>query len=142
MSQSKKTGDLYEDTNADVSRNGSLISYSQLFYMGQRLLWSTFDHSRVKDKNQTSSSTKSEIKNWLQKRNLPFLEDLRKLELYQLICLHKTPQPAYVVVHTKAAEYWGLKLFASRQYVARISLWGGSRLRVQARACLITLLCH
>ena len=60
-------------------------------------------HSRIKEKALTSSSTKAVMIEWLQKRGLPFSNDLKRPELYQLVRLHKPPVPTYVI-DEKAAE--------------------------------------
>ncbi|HYT45209.1 MAG TPA: transposase [Methylomirabilota bacterium] len=54
-------------------------------------------HSRVLDKAPTSSSTKAVIKEWLEKHNVAYDPDCRKVELLDLVKQKKPRIPKYAV---------------------------------------------
>lgn len=102
--ESKKNGDYHEEMNSAVFENWFFNSLLPAIPPGSTIIMDNAPyHSRVKDKAPTSSSLKEEIKTWLKMRNIPFSDDLRRPELYQLVRLHKPPLPTYVI-DSKASE--------------------------------------
>lgn len=58
-------------------------------------------HSRIVEKSASSSTTKGNIAEWLQKEGI--ISDLRKREHYEIVKLHKLPQPK-CDIDVRAAE--------------------------------------
>uniref|UniRef100_A0A6P7H399 Uncharacterized protein LOC114345581 n=1 Tax=Diabrotica virgifera virgifera TaxID=50390 RepID=A0A6P7H399_DIAVI len=54
-------------------------------------------HNVQAEKCLTMSSTKSVMKDWLRKRNLPFSEDMLKVDLYSIVQSHKPRFKAYEI---------------------------------------------
>lgn len=102
--ESKKTCDYHEEMNSEVFEawffevlipaipRGSVIVMDNAPY-----------HSRIKDKAPNSSTTKGEMVKWLQEKGIIFNADLRKWEIYEIVKLHKPPQPKYDI-DARAAE--------------------------------------
>lgn len=102
--QSKKTGDYHEEMDHKVFENWFFNTLIPSIPPASTIVMdNTPYHSRKKDKDPTSSSTKAMMIKWLQEKNFPFPTDLRKSELYQLVKLHKPPIPTYEI-DSKATE--------------------------------------
>lgn len=113
--QSKKTGDYHEDMNAAVFEKWFFDHLLPVIPPGSTVVMDNAPyHSRVKNRAPTSSSTKADIISWLQARGVPFSEDLRKPELYELVRLHKPPLPTYVI--DEGAAEMGFKVIRLPPY--------------------------
>lgn len=102
--QSKKTGDYHEDMNSSVFEKWFFSTLLPVLPRGATIVMDNAPyHSRIKEKAPTSSSTKGAMREWLQKRGIPFSTDLKRPELYQLVRFNKPPVPIYEI-DEKAAE--------------------------------------
>lgn len=102
--ESKKTGDYHEDMNSTVFEKWFFNTLIPVLPRGSTIVMDNAPyHSRIKEKSPTSSSTKSVMIEWLQKRGIPVSNDLKRPELYELVRLHKPPAPTYEI-DEKAAK--------------------------------------
>jgi transposase len=96
--ESKKTGDYHEDMDGTVFEKWFFGTLIPVLPRGATIVMDNAPyHSRVKDKAPTSSSTKAVMIEWLKKRGIPFPNDLKRPELYELVRLHKPPLPTYEI---------------------------------------------
>lgn len=95
---SKKTGDYHDNVN-----NNTYVKW-----LNERLLPNlpprsvvVIDnasyHNKQIDKCPTSNNTKADMQQWLSDKNIPFTPQMLKVELYELIKLHKPTNIRYVI---------------------------------------------
>ncbi|XP_054277709.1 uncharacterized protein LOC128996416 [Macrosteles quadrilineatus] len=96
--QSKKTNDYHEEMNAEIFEGWFFNVLIPAIPPGSTVIMDNAPyHSRVKDKAPTSCSRKSDMIDWLTKKNIPFPIDARKPELYNLIKIHKPNMKTYEI---------------------------------------------
>lgn len=94
--ESKKTCDYHEEMNGEVFESWFFNVLVPAIPPGSVIVMDNAPyHSIIKDKAPTSSSTKAEMIQWLQEKGIVSSADLRKWELYEIVKLHKPPQPKY-----------------------------------------------
>lgn len=102
--ESKKTVDFHEEMNHEIFEGWFFEVLLKSISAGSTIVMDNAPyHSRVYNPAPTTSSKKVEYTEWLLNRGIPFSQDMRKPELYDLIKLHK-PQLTSYVIDVKAAE--------------------------------------
>lgn len=71
-------------------------------------------HSVIKDKAPTKATKKSDIVSWLEKRKIPFVSNLTRAELLELVSQHKPQFPVYLV--DEMAKNYGHKVLRLPPY--------------------------
>lgn len=139
--ESKKTRDYHEDMDGDVFESWFFGKLLPVIPEGSTIIMDNASyHSRTQDKAPSSSSTKAVMVNWLKEKRVPFPDDQRKPELYQLVRLHKPPTPTYMI--DKKASEMGFKVIRLPPCHCRIEMvWASLKKFVKSRNNIQTLRC-
>ncbi|RZF32437.1 hypothetical protein LSTR_LSTR001901 [Laodelphax striatellus] len=95
---SKKTGDYHDNVNSDIYvrwLNEKLLP--NLPPRSVVVIDNASYHNKQIDKCPTSNSTKADMQQWLNDRNIQFTVDMLKVQLYDLIKLHKPASIRYLI---------------------------------------------
>ncbi|XP_054266927.1 uncharacterized protein LOC128989093 [Macrosteles quadrilineatus] len=95
---SKKTGDYHDNVNSDTYvkwLNEKLLP--NLPPRSVVIIDNASYHNKQIDKCPTSNSTKADMQQWLNGKNIQFTDDMLKVQLYELIKLHKPANIRYLI---------------------------------------------
>lgn len=95
---SKKTGDYHDNVN-----NATYVKWisekliPNLPPKSVVVIDNASYHNKQIDKCPTSNSTKADMQQWLSQKNIPFTPMMLKVELYEIIKLHKPSNISYII---------------------------------------------
>lgn len=113
--QSKKTNDYHEEMNSEIFEAWFFEVLVPAIPSGSTIIMDNAPyHSRIKDKAPTSNSRKSEMIEWLNKKNISHPIDAKRPELYDLVKTHKPTLKTYEI-DSKASEL-GFKILRLPPY--------------------------
>lgn len=95
--EGKKTTDYHDEMNATVFEDWFAKILNCLPTNCVVVMDNASYHSRKTEKVPTTSWKKADIQEWLRNKNIPFEEDMIKLELLSLVRMHKNKYNLYVI---------------------------------------------
>lgn len=97
MFLSKKQGDYHQDMNAQVFENWFSSILDKLEDNSVIVMDNASYHSRKIEQVPTAKNKKQEIIDWLKEKNIPFLDDMFKRELLNIVKGHRERYEARVI---------------------------------------------